>query len=150
FERSWQFLTPSEQFALGKLSLLRGEFDQAVATGFAQASQQIMMVLTNKSLVSRVQSGRFDIHTLIRRFLHEKLDAGGQLAAGEAQHAHFFAEHALQLTKNSMTSNLITDRFEQYYHDFQAALGWSLTTQNCGQLSRNLTTSLVAYWKARG
>ena len=73
FEASWQRLTPPEQAALARLSLLRGGFNRAAAQAVAGASLPLLAALVDHSLLHHHADGRYTIHELLRQFAGEQL-----------------------------------------------------------------------------
>lgn len=108
FDQSWQLLSPAEQHTLAYCALFRGGFDTTAALvicgGQAAPEKQpaqrcpILESLVDKSLVRHTESGRFDLHDLIRRFAAEDLERSGSIAAARARHSAFYlglvASHA--------------------------------------------------------
>ncbi|MDY7078735.1 MAG: tetratricopeptide repeat protein [Chloroflexota bacterium] len=73
FEHSWQLLSETERELFARLSVFRGGFRQEAATVVAKASLPTLMVLLEKSLIRRVSSDRYDMHSLLRQYAAEKL-----------------------------------------------------------------------------
>lgn len=96
FEYSYQRLTAEEQVMLGALALFRGSFDREAANRIAGARLPDLARLADKSLLRRVQKGRYEMHQLLRQYIEEKLGAFG----GTPQH------------------NAMRTRFRRHYLDF--------------------------------
>jgi predicted ATPase/class 3 adenylate cyclase len=94
FDHSWNGLSSAEASAFKQLSVFRGGFNRAAAQKVAGATIRIMSALINKALLTRDESGRFQIHELIRQYAAEKLDENepDALATGE-RHATYFATY---------------------------------------------------------
>ncbi len=73
FESSWHMLAEAERQALKRLAVFRGGFQREAAVQAAGASLPLLLGLLGKSLLRRDQTGRYDIHELIRQFAAEKL-----------------------------------------------------------------------------
>ncbi len=71
FEQAWQRLTAAEQAVLARLSVFRGGFRRKAAQ--AGATLPLLAGLVDKSLLSRTEEGRYQIHELVRQFAAEKL-----------------------------------------------------------------------------
>ena len=75
FEHSWKLLSAEERRALSQLAVFRGGFDRHAAQQIAGASLPLLASLSAKSLVRRTESGRYDLHEVIRQcslaYLHE-------------------------------------------------------------------------------
>lgn len=68
FEHSWRLLPPDERHALCRLAVFRGGFDRHAAGRVAGASPAVLLALVSKSLVRRHESGRFDLHEVVRQY----------------------------------------------------------------------------------
>ncbi len=94
FESAWQRLLPGEQMCLAQLSVFRGGFAYDAAAAVARANRHQLLSLVNKSLVRRGETGRFEIHELLRQYAGEKLRelADNQSRATEQRHGAFYAD----------------------------------------------------------
>ncbi len=91
FDHSWDLLPAEEQRALAYLSVFRGGFGREAAGRAADASLNTLSALVSKSLVQRLDSGRYDLHELIRQFASVKLQAGANAYAdARDKHSVFF------------------------------------------------------------
>ncbi len=86
FEHSWNMLAEPEQAVLARLSALRGDFDFAAAEAMAGANVRILSALTERSLLRRTLTGRYEMHELLRQFCAEKLAAAGKQDETYAAH----------------------------------------------------------------
>ena len=94
FDHSWSMLDQTEQQIFKRLSVFRGGFTREAARQVAGASLQRLAGLVNKSLLSHdPDSGRLEIHELLRQYAQEQLWKTQQvnLSAQEA-HAAYYAE----------------------------------------------------------
>jgi len=94
FEGSWDKLTAEEQALFKRLSIFRGGFKREAAAETAGASLRSLAKLVNKSLILHdPDSGRYEIHELLRQYAAERLEAELD-AAAEAREAHaaYFSE----------------------------------------------------------
>ena len=92
FEYSWQLLSPEEQDLLARLSVFSGGFRREAALQITGASLSSLLALTDKSLLGRVASERYDMHALLRQYAHDKLSASPQKQTEtEMEHARYFA-----------------------------------------------------------
>jgi DNA-binding SARP family transcriptional activator/predicted ATPase len=76
FEYSWELLSQDEQKAFKKLAVFQGGFRREAAEKVAGAPLSLLFTLVDKSLLRRGASGRFEMHSLLRQFVTEKLNAG--------------------------------------------------------------------------
>jgi len=93
FEHSWQLLRAEEREALKRLSVFRGSFTEEAAGQVAGASLPVLAVLVEKSLLRVTQSGRYQLHELLRQFAAEKLaeDSATELATRE-RHSRYYLD----------------------------------------------------------
>lgn len=92
FEYSWNRLRKDEQQVFVKLSVFRGGFTWDAAQEVAGAAVRTLQALVNKALVTRDNTGRYDIHELLRQYAEEQLNTSGQLNSIHDTHAQFFAD----------------------------------------------------------
>ncbi|HEX5837611.1 MAG TPA: helix-turn-helix domain-containing protein [Anaerolineales bacterium] len=79
FDHSWRLLSNAERDVLHRLSVFRG-FDRYAAEIIAGASLSGLASLVSKSLVRRMEDGRYDLHEVIRQY------ALSYLAKNQSQH----------------------------------------------------------------
>jgi serine/threonine protein kinase/predicted ATPase len=90
---SWGQMTEAEQQVFIKLSVFQGGFTRDAAQAVAGANLRILMSLTKKSLIRRdADSGRYQIHELLRQFAEERLQHSSGLEKILAQHMTYFAD----------------------------------------------------------
>ncbi|HMB22779.1 MAG TPA: helix-turn-helix domain-containing protein [Anaerolineales bacterium] len=92
FEQSWKLLSAEEQRILRQLSVFRGGFTREAAEQVTGAKLRPLSALVDKSLVqhNEPQTGRFELHELIRQFaaahLQKDLHEERQARASHAQY----------------------------------------------------------------
>jgi predicted ATPase/DNA-binding SARP family transcriptional activator len=93
FESSWKMLKEPERAALMQLAVFRGGFTRPAAQSIAGASLQTLRWLVTKSLLRpEADFRRYHIHSLLRQYTHEKLEAAGKAAAARRAHSVYFAD----------------------------------------------------------
>ncbi|GAB4264722.1 MAG: BTAD domain-containing putative transcriptional regulator [Candidatus Promineifilaceae bacterium] len=89
-------LSPALQHLFMQLGVLHGPFSVEAARQIAQASPEQLKALADKSLVRQLADGRFELHTMLRRYalmlLAENGDLHQQLAAA---HTRYFCQFLL-------------------------------------------------------
>lgn len=73
FQNSWQLLPPTERQVLSRLSVFRGGFQREAAEVVAGAGLSRLLSLSDKSLIRRTSTGRYEILETLRQFAEEKL-----------------------------------------------------------------------------
>jgi predicted ATPase len=152
FDHSWELLSDDERRALARLSVFRGGFGREAAEEVGGASLTMLAGLVAKSLVRRPESGRYDLHELIRQYaaLYLEADPAANAAARQQHYAFYLvlAEGAGAQLKGSVQLEWLR-RLEQEHDNFRAALAWSLAGgQNDSAL--RLAGALRFFWGMRG
>ena len=74
FEYSWNLLTEQERALFAQFSIFRGGFTRDAALQITGTNLRALTLLVNKSLLRRDNdSGRYEIHELLRQYAEEKL-----------------------------------------------------------------------------
>jgi tetratricopeptide (TPR) repeat protein len=79
FDASWDMLDPRDQSLYARLGIFPGGFDRRAAEHVAQSTLDQLVGLTDRSLLRRRRTGRFEIHPLLRAFARERLQADFRL-----------------------------------------------------------------------
>ncbi len=127
---SWEMMSSAEQSVFVKLSVFRKGFTREAALNVADANLRILLSLVNKSLIRRdTQSGRYEIHELLRQYAVEKLEASPDLVATNANHATFYAEMLNQQVPLLKGGGQIEamERIKLEYDNCYAAWNWAIT-----------------------
>ena len=105
FNWSWKLLTPAEQHTLRQVAVFRGSFSLDAAQAVAQASQAILIRLTQTSLLyqhEHILGRRYSIHALLHQFAAEQYEHADERSAVEARHSRYYlgflAAHERRLT----------------------------------------------------
>lgn len=93
FDQSWYILSNDEKTALRKLSVFQGGFNRPAAQAVAGANLAHLSALVDKSLLHRTQTGRYELHELLRQFAAEKLNQQeAECEQVRRQHARYYAD----------------------------------------------------------
>jgi len=91
FESTWVRLSETERDVFMKLAIFRGGVKRSVAQYVTRASLATLTALVNKSLLRRdPDSGRYEVHELLRQYAEEKLEATGQADIARDIHSHYY------------------------------------------------------------
>lgn len=91
FEHSWRLLSDAERRAFRRLAVFRGSFTSEAAEAVAEVDLTLLTALTDRSLVRRLGSGRYEMHELLRLFAAEKLaQMPDEAEATRARHARYY------------------------------------------------------------
>lgn len=88
---SWLMMSEAEQSVFMKLSIFKGGFTREASEAVAGANLRILMSLVTKSLLRRdADSGRYEIHELLRRYAGAKLDEAGESDTTYESHKNYY------------------------------------------------------------
>ncbi len=93
FDHSWSLASPAEHEAFTRLSVFRGGFTRDAAQEVAGATLELLASLVGKSFLRHdPETGRFEIHELMRQYGAEKLDADpAESRKAHDAHASYYA-----------------------------------------------------------
>jgi predicted ATPase/DNA-binding CsgD family transcriptional regulator len=93
FDHSWSLLDQAEREIFKVLSVFRGGFTRAAAQQVSSASLQQLTGLVNKSFLNHEpDTGRLEVHELLRQYAQEKLEAKPEASINaQGTHAAYFA-----------------------------------------------------------
>jgi predicted ATPase/transcriptional regulator with XRE-family HTH domain len=155
FDYSWRLLAPDEQQALQRLSVFAGGFRREAAERVAGAGLMLLSKLESRSLLQRLEAGRYNLHELIRQYADDKLKSSGQAEDSRRRHLAYFvalaqeAEAQLLGPHQADWYNLI----EQEHDNIRTALAWSFApeaTPERVEQGLQLASALDRYWHGRG
>jgi predicted ATPase/DNA-binding SARP family transcriptional activator len=89
-ERSWQFLSATQQLTLSRLVSFQGGFTEAAALHIANTTPDILLSLVDKSFIHQINPDRFILHDIIHEFATQKAIKRGQLVQTRETHARYF------------------------------------------------------------
>ncbi len=127
FEHSWSLLTEEERSAMRCFSMFRGGFTREAAQFVAEMSLKTLISLVNKSLLSRDENGRFDVHELLRQYSEKQLDQLPQeRQLFQAHYAAYYAKYmdARWLLLRSAETKTDADEIELEIENVRAA--WNI------------------------
>ncbi len=155
FDYSWSLLSPPERDAFGKLAVFRNGFERAAAEQVAEASLPILSALVDKSLLTRDEAGRYQVHDLLRQYAKEKLEQGDAEERIRNRHLDFCLRLAEEAdSKLHGPEQLVwLDRLEVEHDNLRAALEWALKgveTPWPTEAALRLAGSLGLFWDLRG
>jgi DNA-binding SARP family transcriptional activator/predicted ATPase len=91
FEQTWERLPKEEKSVLRQLSVFRGGCTREAAKQVTGATLPVLSSLVDKSLLRRTNTGRYELHELIRQFAESQLKIDPQAVDQTRQkHRDFF------------------------------------------------------------
>jgi predicted ATPase/transcriptional regulator with XRE-family HTH domain/Tfp pilus assembly protein PilF len=154
-DHSWNLLSLDERGVLSRLSVFRGSFHREAAEQVAGATLPLLSALVDKSLLRRLEAGRYDLHELIRQYAQEQLMQAGDFDDARDRHLTFFLKFAEEAEPKLRDAKQLIwlDLLEQDHDNLRAALDWSLrnkeTSPPSSQASLRLAGTLYVFWKRR-
>ncbi|MFN2134373.1 MAG: AfsR/SARP family transcriptional regulator [Candidatus Promineifilaceae bacterium] len=139
FEQTWQRLSPQEQDVLQKLSIFRGGCTREAAQKVTGATLPVLSSLVGSALLRRTNSGRYEIHELLRQYAEEFLDEG-QVAASAVRRRHlayftsFLAEREADLKGGRQAQALAELRADS--DNIRNAWDYAILTQDLAGIDR--------------
>jgi predicted ATPase/transcriptional regulator with XRE-family HTH domain len=128
FDHSWKLLSDEERLALCQLSVFHGGFDRHAAREIAGATLPLLASLSAKSLVRRSESGRYDLHEVIRQYALSHLkDLPRSDATYERHCEHYLKlvqeqEKCLKSASQQESMRGLTDEID----NIRAAWAWAI------------------------
>ncbi len=129
FDHSWRLLTAEEQSVLSQLSIFRGGFDRNAALTVAGANLNTLLALTSKSLIRRKESGRYDLHEVVRQYAFSYLVQTAEYVEACNRHSRFYlalldgCEPALRSSAQRQTLRSLVEEID----NLRAAWDWAVT-----------------------
>jgi predicted ATPase/transcriptional regulator with XRE-family HTH domain len=138
FDHSWRLLTDEERWVLCQLSVFHGGFDRDAAFQVARASLPLLASLSAKSLVRRTESGRYDLHEVIRQYAQSHLNDHPRYPGTYERHCEYYLkfvedrERSLKSASQQEVIRQLTDEID----NIRAAWAWAIQNKKYDQLGR--------------
>ncbi len=130
FDHSWRLLSEEEQTALRQMSIFRGGFTRQAAQEILDAGLPLLTALLHKSLLQRAETGRYELHELVRQFTAEKQSQDPASALGHERHARYYLT-LLRQQIDDLTGNRLQARLANVASDLEnMRAGWAWATEN--------------------
>lgn len=141
FESSWNMLTDTERDVFMKLSIFQGGVKRTVAQYITRASLQMLAALVKKSLLRRdADSGRYQVHELLRQYAAEELERSGQAAATRDVHCYYFmslvARHTDELRGGGQGDAI--REIDADFENVRSAWLWAVRRKNAAMIEMGL------------
>jgi predicted ATPase/DNA-binding CsgD family transcriptional regulator len=150
FDHSWYLLNPSEKKVFKYLSVFRGGFTRDAAQQVSGATLQELMGLVNKSFLSLdPDSGRLEVHELLRQYAEEHLSKSPDVrASAQEAHAAYYAEFMEQRWQQVKGDRqlLALDEIEVDIENIRSAWRYFLYQGNAQKLWKFIIALWYVYW----
>ncbi len=144
-EQSWQLLADEAQQVLMRLAVFQSGFTQAAGAEVAGASLLTLAILTEKALVRTILDSsahhRYQLHTLLRQFVTEKLGLLGQEAATtQTRHSTYYLDFLQQQAPRLLgkEQQQAVQAMSTDLDNIRAALAWAMQAGNSAMLLKTL------------
>ena len=156
FDYSWRLLSAEEQSVLTALSLFAGGFGRDGAHAVAGAGLPMLMALAAKSLVQRVDAGRYTLHELVRQYAQERLEGSPAWAAVCERHLAYVAGLA-ETARDELygaEQRQWLERLELEHDNMRVALEWAFGGEadsgRRAETGLRLAAGIPRFWNGRG
>lgn len=149
FDHSWRLLSKEEQSALAKLSVFRGGFTREAAREVAETGLSRLASLSDKSLLTVTERGRYDSHPLVCAFCREKLP-GEDVQVVRKRHAEYYSNLGVA-AGNRLRSDDQAAWLSQLAHEHGNVVETlRLLRQDDPERGLTLVVTLEDYWFMKG
>jgi predicted ATPase/transcriptional regulator with XRE-family HTH domain len=151
FDHSWSLLSEDERMILCRLATFQGGFERQAGEQIAGATLPSLLALVSKSLVRRNESGRFDLHEVIRQYALSYLSDDSQWEAINDQYSVYYLglirdrEKALKGASQREAMRELTNEID----NMRAAWSWAIMRENFGLIGQSLR-SLGRFYEIGG
>lgn len=156
-ESSYQLLSRRERIILAQLSVFRGGFTSRAAAAVADASDSDLRSLLGKSLLSRIGSGRYEMHEWVRKFAAERLRQGPPDSTDldtsriERRHSLYYLDFLAQREAGlhgERPRRALVD-IQREWENVKQAWCWAVSQTNGDPLERSLS-ALYRFLRLKG
>lgn len=140
FEQTWGWLSPAEQAVLQQLSVFRGGCTREAVERVTGATLSVLWSLMDKALLRRTNTGRYELHELLRQYAATKLEAAGQTQATQDIHCFYFTDflHQRDADLKGRRQVAALDEIEADFDNVRAAWERAVSCKNYEAVGRAL------------
>ncbi|MBN1976088.1 MAG: tetratricopeptide repeat protein [Anaerolineae bacterium] len=152
FQHSWKLLAEVEQKAVSWLSVFHAPFRDEAAQAVTGVEPATLLALSNKSLLSRRPSGRYDFHALLKQYAAEELAAfPGEESAMRESHCRYYVDFLQQRESDLRGGRQMEAQAEigTEIEDVRVAWEYALASHELDAIARSLE-GLYLFYRARG
>jgi non-specific serine/threonine protein kinase len=158
FDHSWHLLPEDERCVLRRLSVFCGGFTREAAEHVGGATLSLLSALVVKSLLRRMEAGRYELHEVVRQYARQQLQAAGEEPMVRRRHAHYFVSFAAfaQSELHGPDEVIWFNRLDQEHDNVREVFRWALDPQPKAEASERFALcarlAAVVYnlWFLRG
>ena len=149
---SWRLLSEEERNTLLKLAVFHGSFDRDAAQKVTGASLTLLAALTDKTMLQRTTSNRYQLHDLMHKYLVGKWRDTPHVGAGaQVEHARYYAEllNILEDIMMGRDQSVALNHIEREIENICAAWNWAVK-HGQWQIVDRAENNLYRYFWMRG
>jgi predicted ATPase/DNA-binding SARP family transcriptional activator len=145
FEQTWQRLSPAEQTVLMKLSVFRGGCTREALEHVTSATLTLLSSLVDKALLRRTNTGRYEMHELLRQYTATELELAGQIQAARDAHCRYYVDflHQREADVKGRRQVAALNEIEADFDNARAAWRWAASSKVYKYVDRALES---LYW----
>lgn len=144
FDHSWKLLSEDECLVLQRLSVFRGGFTRDAAAQVAGASLPALASLVSKSLVRRLENGRYDLHEVIKQYANAYLRDQQERDNIQDRHCQYYLSLLRDSEKSLKSDRLLETRRTMNIEMENIRQAWA------GAVERRYSTLLLGAVRALG
>jgi predicted ATPase/DNA-binding SARP family transcriptional activator len=154
FDTSWRLLGPEEQQAFRRLCVFRGSFSRAAAQDVSGASLHTLLNLANKSWLQQSDSGRYQLHEVLKQYgiEHLKADQGEWRETKDRQAEFFikFVEVNGQALHTAQQIQALKELKPELDNNIPDTWQWVVSQGRVDALINSMLPGIFNYWLIRG
>jgi serine/threonine protein kinase/tetratricopeptide (TPR) repeat protein len=150
FIYSWNLLSERDREPFIRLAIFRGGFTREAAQQIAGATLRQLTTLQNKSLIRRnADTGRYEMHELLRQYAWEVLDTSDALASLAEAHASHYCQFLVDRDQRLMSEDSkALDEIEAEHDNVRAAWEWAIMNSRIDLIDNSLK-AMSAYVESK-
>ncbi len=146
FDNVWTLLPAQEQAMFAALAVFVGSFSLDAAEKISDVTRARLASLVDKSLLYRLENGRYQLHNVLRQYAAQKLEQS-QLHNLSQNHANFYIG-ALQKHEKALFTTAEAETFQAIQTDLEnirIAWSWALAQKQLPLLVQGLKSLSTFY-----
>lgn len=126
FASTWRRLSEEEQRLFVRVSVFRGGFTRTAAEAVGAATLRELMLLANKSLITRDDAGRYNTHPLLRQYAAEQLELTTAANETFSTHSRYYLGLLATCSGAGLDDPAVTAQIAEDFENIRAACVWAV------------------------
>lgn len=140
FASTWRRLSEAEQRIFTRVSVFRGSFTREAANAVGAATLHELMMLANKSLITRDAEGRYSTHPLLRQYASEQLEISRAADDTFAAHSRYYHDLLASDWLGRVSEPEIAAQIALDFENVRAACIWAVEHEDFPAIDASLDT----------